>query len=373
MTTGRGSGLGALFARLPADVAAALERRELALPRPLLGDRGGPHRSRRAGLGSDFRDHRAYVPGDDPRRLDWRAAARQERLVVRRAEAEDALVVSIAIDAGANMGAGSPHPSGSRDSKAASKWQHVAGLVAALSILALRRGDPVAAHVGRDACLDQALRRPSSRGERAQSLAETLARAPSGRCPWREVLASIAAPPSPQHLVVLVSDFLDPASNETDDPDQITADIVDACGRLRVMGHVPVLVEVLHPDELEFPWREATLLELVDPSGLRPDVLTVGASARDAYLTRLGAHRRRLHEQCVARGVVHVATPTDEPLGETLRAVLAAIAGVPDPREPDARLVLPASGDADAAIDAPANVTFETTGTPGDDLGERTR
>jgi uncharacterized protein (DUF58 family) len=339
MSQGRGSGLGALFARVPPEVAAALERRELELPRPLLGDRGGPHRSRRAGLGSDFRDHRAYVPGDDPRRLDWRAAARQERLVVRRAEAEDALVVSIAIDAGANMSTGTTRSSTGRDS-ASAKWRHAAGLVATLAILALRRGDPLSAHLGRDGHLEPSLRKPSSRGERAQSLAAALDIPPSGRCPWRDVLASIVAPPSPQHLVVIVSDFLDPAAHEDEDADVAVAEIVEMCGRLRVMGHVPLLLEVLHPDELEFPWRESALLEFHDPTGTRADVLTVGALARDAYLERLTAHRRRLHERCVERGVLHVASPTDEPLGEALRAVLAAIEGVPDPRAMDPRLTL---------------------------------
>jgi len=51
-----------------------------ALPYP------GERRARRAGFGEEFYDHRYYVPGDDPRLIDWKASARVGRPVVRRRE-----------------------------------------------------------------------------------------------------------------------------------------------------------------------------------------------------------------------------------------------------------------------------------------------
>ncbi len=59
-------------------------RFRLRLPRPR--PRTGPRRLARPGQGEDFFDHRPYVPGDDLRRLDWKALARTGRPYVRRFE-----------------------------------------------------------------------------------------------------------------------------------------------------------------------------------------------------------------------------------------------------------------------------------------------
>ena len=71
----------ALATIVPAELQELLRSRNLTLSAPIWGRRHGRHASARAGLGLDFRDHRAYVPGDDPRMLDWRAVARRQRLV----------------------------------------------------------------------------------------------------------------------------------------------------------------------------------------------------------------------------------------------------------------------------------------------------
>ncbi|MDX1649267.1 MAG: DUF58 domain-containing protein, partial [Myxococcota bacterium] len=54
--------------------AARMDPREL---RALLGVK----RTRRRGEGMEFESLRDYVPGDDPRRIDWRATARRDRPV----------------------------------------------------------------------------------------------------------------------------------------------------------------------------------------------------------------------------------------------------------------------------------------------------
>lgn len=62
--------------------------------------RGGDGRSRstpRSGDG-DFAGHRAYTPGDPPRRIDWKAAARTDRLLTRHLEDEGGTEVWLAWD-----------------------------------------------------------------------------------------------------------------------------------------------------------------------------------------------------------------------------------------------------------------------------------
>ena len=48
----------------------------------------GLHRAPYLGLSMDFAEHRAYVPGDDTRHLDWRLFARTDRHYVKQYEAE---------------------------------------------------------------------------------------------------------------------------------------------------------------------------------------------------------------------------------------------------------------------------------------------
>jgi uncharacterized protein (DUF58 family) len=59
----------------------------------------GPVRANRGGQGLDFFGCRAYSPGDDIRRINWRAYARQDSLVVNEYELERIADVNIILDA----------------------------------------------------------------------------------------------------------------------------------------------------------------------------------------------------------------------------------------------------------------------------------
>ncbi len=65
--------------------------------------RAGLRRTRQRGEGRTFESLRDYVPGDDPRTLDWKATARHGELLVRQYEAERSQNVVLAIDAGRLM------------------------------------------------------------------------------------------------------------------------------------------------------------------------------------------------------------------------------------------------------------------------------
>ncbi len=73
-------------------------------PRKLL-ERLGAKVSPRRGEGLDFESLRDYVPGDDPRRLDWAASARRGRPVVRQYQHERNHNVVIALDSSRLMAA----------------------------------------------------------------------------------------------------------------------------------------------------------------------------------------------------------------------------------------------------------------------------
>jgi uncharacterized protein (DUF58 family) len=73
--------------------------------------------ARQRGEGTDFESLRDYVPGDDPRRIDWRATARRGRLVTRLLQHERNHTVMIAVDASRLMGGrvGAKEPSAGQE------------------------------------------------------------------------------------------------------------------------------------------------------------------------------------------------------------------------------------------------------------------
>lgn len=71
--------------------------------RPSRTGRPGERISPRQGSGTDFAEPRAYQPGDDPRRLDWRATARSGTPLVRTYHAEFSRPLCLVIDRRASM------------------------------------------------------------------------------------------------------------------------------------------------------------------------------------------------------------------------------------------------------------------------------
>lgn len=58
---------------------------------------------RRRGAGTSFANLREYVPGDDPRHIDWKATARRNRLISREFTVEQGQTIMIAMDCGRMM------------------------------------------------------------------------------------------------------------------------------------------------------------------------------------------------------------------------------------------------------------------------------
>ena len=73
------------LARFPldAEVLQRLDNLILVTRKAMATGRPGRRRSPLAGSSMEFADYRRYAPGDDFRRIDWRAFARLERLFLR--------------------------------------------------------------------------------------------------------------------------------------------------------------------------------------------------------------------------------------------------------------------------------------------------
>ena len=51
----------------------------------------------------EFSDYRKYVPGDDTRRLDWRAYGRSDRFFIKEFEADTNLRMCLVVDTSGSM------------------------------------------------------------------------------------------------------------------------------------------------------------------------------------------------------------------------------------------------------------------------------
>lgn len=84
-----------------------LAERLSALPllarRPMLGTVSGRHQSPHRGSSVEFAEYRRYQPGDDLRRLDWRAYGRSDRHYVKEFEADTNLRLVLVVDGSGSM------------------------------------------------------------------------------------------------------------------------------------------------------------------------------------------------------------------------------------------------------------------------------
>lgn len=320
---------GPLGQLVPPQLRELLRGQNLELDRPVWGRRQGRHRSRRAGVGHDFRDHRPYAPGDDLRLLDWRAAARRDGLVMRQTEAEQELSLVMLVDGGGGMAYGEGEQA---------KWSVAGSIVGGLAWMALRQADRFGFALGRDGEVDHAALRPSGARARARALAHSLAAAPpSGRCPWSRLI-SAAAPRLPRRsMVVLVSDLWDVTDAANGDPDAALDQFLGGLTQLRAREHDIVLVQVLHRDELTFPWTERRVYRFEDLTGLRPAIEGPAASLREDYLRRSREYLERVENECESRGLHLHRIVTDEPIADAFLSLLGRLDGRVPVSGPEAR------------------------------------
>src|SRR5207302_10143394 len=78
----------------------------LRAQRVMEGTISGLHRSPMHGVSVEFADYREYSPGDDLKRLDWRAYARSDKFYIKRYEEDTNLRGTILLDASRSMAYG---------------------------------------------------------------------------------------------------------------------------------------------------------------------------------------------------------------------------------------------------------------------------
>ncbi len=116
------------------DILKRVRRIELKARHLATENFAGQYRSGFRGQGLDFDDFREYLPGDDPRFIDWKVTARMNAPYVRRFREEREQAVLLAVDVSGSMHYASAQAR-------VSKLDYAAQIAAVLAFSAAQNGD----------------------------------------------------------------------------------------------------------------------------------------------------------------------------------------------------------------------------------------
>jgi uncharacterized protein (DUF58 family) len=274
------------------------------------GALSGSHRNLHAGTSLEFTEHKEYAPGDDIRRMDWKAVARTDRYTIKRFEDETEMRMVLVLDTSASMG---------YRRTTVSKLEYATYLCAALAYLVGQQRD--AAGLLAFADDTRAFLPPSTRpGQIREVLAALESLKPSGGAQAGRALDTLAEICDKRSLVVVFSDLLD--SEDGAPGDSASGPLAERLRQLRARGHDVVLFHVLDPDEVALPFEDLLFFEGMEPG----DGRTLLADARDlvsAFGEESAAFRERWRATCLEARVEYRFARTDAPPAELLRAFLA--------------------------------------------------
>jgi uncharacterized protein (DUF58 family) len=286
---------------LDPEVLRALRSIELVARLLVEGMYASRHRCPAYGFSVEFKDHREYAPGDEPRTIDWKTLARTERYYVRRFEMESNMNVVPVLDASASMGY---RPAAARR---LTKLEYGCYLGASLAYLAARQQDsPGLVLFDRDVRVFL----PPRQGQRHlfHLLTHLDAVQPAGETDLAAALRTISLRLRRRSIFVLITD----AHGDE-------ARTVEAVKQLAARGHELVVFHLLDQDEVEFPFQMlASFRDLETGRAVMCDPLR----QKRLYEERLAAFRGAIREGSLAAGADYRFLHTGLPIEAVLREYL---------------------------------------------------
>ena len=286
-------------------VLARLAGVPLLARRPMVGGVSGRHASPHRGSSVEFAEYRKYVPGDDLRRLDWRAFGRSDRFYVKEYEADTNLRLVIVLDTSGSMGFASPRPATGHQPLA--KIDYARRICGALGYLASQQGDAVGISCAAAEILQTLPPRRSAAHLRQVFDVIEEAR-PQGTTKLPDVLHELAETIRQRALVVIVSDlFVDPA------------ELASAFGHLRFRRHDVGVFHLLDPQEMGFTFQRPTrFMDLEGGGSIFADPIEIADRYHRAVATYLDTIRQLVLEV----GIDYHRVLTDEPYEQVLARFL---------------------------------------------------
>ena len=263
------------------------------------GMMSGIHRSRSKGFSVEFEQHREYSPGDEIRRIDWKALGRFDRYFVKEYEDETNLRAYLLVDT-----------SGSMDyaSDGVTKFDYGCTLAASLAYLILRQQDAAGVVTFSDR-IETFIPPKAKRDYLIQILRALENRGPAGETNVGKILEEIAGQIKRRGLVVLVSDLLD-------EPEQI----LKGLRLFRFKGNDVIVFHLLDPAELSLPFDGNILFEDLEELNLRvvADPRTIRKTYREVVEEFTSRMRQECHDNVIDYQLIATSTPLDRALASYL-------------------------------------------------------
>lgn len=274
---------------------------DLVVRHVLAGLGHGLHAGRERGAGVEFSEYRAYAPGDEWRRVDWKLLARNDRYYVREAERDSHVAVWFWLDASASMGEASHRYA------QVSKLAYARAVIACLAAVAQRQGDAFGLLIAQHDSIDYT---PASRGPRhlQRIMARLNQTTAGGALPNSETIRShlhFARAPS---MVFAIGDFLEPQSATE-----------EALLRLRRMQHDVRALCLRTEAEVKADFSEN--MTYCDPE-MPQYWVAFDRNAQDVYLQKAQAHFEQLRANCRRADIPYLEACIEDDPTKTIRAFL---------------------------------------------------
>lgn len=279
-------------------VVASLGNLPLKARRPMLGQVSGRHRSPHRGSSVEFAEYRKYVPGDDLRRLDWRAYGRTDRFYVKEFEADTNLRCCLVVDTSGSMEVGSV---------GTSKLDYARRIAATLAYLAIQQGDAVGLTCVADGFVQDIPPRRSP--SHLKHLFDGLEKVrPRGGSKLDLLLHEIAETVRQRALILVLSDFFVPPSS-----------LRSCFEHLRFRHHDVAAFHLLDPEEIDFEFHRP--IRFVDPEG-GPSLLVEPTEIADRYQRALQEYLDEMRRVVMDTGVDYRMTLLSTPYESVLKEFL---------------------------------------------------
>ena len=258
------------------------------------GYMAGEHKSPYRGFAIEFAQHREYAPGDDVRHLDWKVQAKTERYYIKQYEQETNFVAHLLLDGSESMKYGSGE---------ISKLEYGKMMAACLAYLILHQRDAVALGI-----FDEEVQEYLPRSDNRDNLFRIMDRL-AGFEPLRgtrlaPVLHGMAGQIKRKGIVIVISDFFDDEE-----------ELLQSVQPLRFKGHEVIMMQVLDPCEIDFPFTGNVEFEGLEDL---PLIRTRPSQIKKSYHREFEKFRERLRSDVERHQCHFVGVRTDQPLDEVL-------------------------------------------------------
>jgi uncharacterized protein (DUF58 family) len=259
----------------------------------------GVHKSRAKGFSVEFEEHREYSPGDEIRRIDWKALGKFDRYFIKEYEDETNLRAYLLLDASASM---------NYASDGITKFDYACTLTASLAYLILKQQDAAGVVTFSDRV--EAFIPPRAKRDYLTQILHALEnRGPGGETNVGKILDYIAGQVKRRGLIVLVSDLLD-------EP----AEILKGLRQFRFKGNDVIVFHLMDPAELNLPFEGNILFEDLEAANLQ--VITDPRAIRATYQQVVNEYitdmRQQCHDNAIDYQLISTATPLDQALASYL-------------------------------------------------------